>query len=920
MNGRTIGDPFGDFTSFQANGNSVVDYLVTSESLINKIATFSVGEFIPWLSDHCPIVYDLELNEMIDKSLPKKALKYAPKRYIWSEKGSERFKNELNKCVNREKLQNALNLDYTDPSKVVDYITNFLINVADDAKIKIASKYSKIDNPPWFDKECVKLKNEIKRIGKERKSLPNCEITRSKLSQAKKALKKLVKCNKYRFKTTLLQEMNWKRKDAKTFWKLLDKLDKKQRPDLLELGISTNKWVDHFKNVLYNPSESKKLPKNTKEKGPLDFAISDEEIKLGSYILRLGKAPGQDIISNEMISCLLELNPELIKKLFKAIFLNPTVINNWRTSMITPIHKKGSKTNPDNYRGISLISCLAKCFLAILNQRMLKFVTDNKILSRNQLGFLPGNRTSDALIIIHNLVDHYCHKNKKFLYGCFVDFSKAFDTIPRKIMFEKLLKYDISGKFYDCLVNLYTEDQACVKLSKHISETFSINQGVKQGCILSPLLFNLFMSDLPEKIEAEGNEPPQFFSNEQCGCLIWADDLLILSESAQGLQKMLDTLCVFSENNRLKVNMDKTKVMIFNKCGRHIHRRFTLGNVKIDTTREYKYLGFKLTPSGEINSGLSDLKDRASKALIKLRKKLGPMFRKYPLTTIKLFDSLIKPILLYGSDFWGILKMPNNKPLETLFLSFCKQLLGVQKQTTNIGVLLELGLVPLHLQAKINAIKNWNRIGKLKTANTITTLSYFNALDKELLWPGQIKLNLSQIGMREIFTSNTQDPNCHVKIFQRLKDIFHQESFAQMHEQNSKLRTYKHLKTEIGFESYINIIPNEEERVALTKLRLSNHELMIEKGRHMKIEKELRFCPLCPNEIEDETHFLIICKAFKEERKTLFVEMNKADRNFEGKNSLEKVKFLLKNKHTIKITSQFTKKCFQLRETLISKL
>ena len=174
--------------------------------------------------------------------------------------------------------------------------------------------------------------------------------------------------------------------------------------------------------------------------------------------------------------------------------------------------------------------------------------------------------------------------------------------------------------------------------------------------------------------------------------------------------------------------------------------------------------------------------------------------------------------------------------------------------------------------------------------------------------------------MREIFTSNTQDPNCHVKIFQRLKDIFHQESFAQMHEESSKLRTYKHLKTEIGFESYINLIPNEEERVALPKLRLSNHELVIEKGRHVKIEKELRRCPLCHNEIEDETHFLILCKAFIEERKTLFEDMNKVDRDFLGKNSLKQVKFLLKNKHTIKITSQFTKKCFQLRETLISKL
>ena len=107
-----------------------------------------------------------------------------------------------------------------------------------------------------------------------------------------------------------------------------------------------------------------------------------------------------------------------------------------------------------------------------------------------------------------------------------------------------------------------------------------------------------------------------------------------------------------------------------------------------------------MTPSGEINSGLKDLKDRALRALYKLKKKMGITFRKLPTTTIKLFRSLIEPILLYASDFWGILKMPSNNPIETLFMSFCKQILGVQKQTTNDGVLLELGQFPLHVLAK----------------------------------------------------------------------------------------------------------------------------------------------------------------------------------------------------------------------------
>ena len=309
--------------------------------------------------------------------------------------------------------------------------------------------------------------------------------------------------------------------------------------------------------------------------------------------MRAGKSCGYDGISNEMISCLLQVHPELIKKIFNAILHHPSIINKWRISLITPIHKKGSKVNPDNYRGISLLSCFSKIFFSILNQRLLQFVIENKILSKAQLGFLPGNRNSDALLILHNLIDYYCHKNKKYIFGCFVDFSKAFDSIPRHTLFEKLLRHNINGKFYDCLANLYVEDQSCVKVSNKISNTFSVNQGVKQGCVLSPLLFNIFMSDLPDTLEYGINEHIEIAPNVSCSCLLWADDLLNLSPSETGLQNMLNNLHFFSETNGLKANLDKTKVMIFNKTGRHIHRNFFMGGTKVNTTREYKYLGFK---------------------------------------------------------------------------------------------------------------------------------------------------------------------------------------------------------------------------------------------------------------------------------------------------------------------------------------
>ena len=165
------------------------------------------------------------------------------------------------------------------------------------------------------------------------------------------------------------------------------------------------------------------------------------------------------------------------------------------------------------------------------------------------------------------------------------------------------------------------------------------------------------------------------------------------------MDNMLSALKSVSEKNGMTLNTKKTKIMTFNKGGRHIRENFFFGEDRIETTRQYKYLGFLVTPSGEINSGLKDLKDRALRALHKLKNKMGITFRKHPTTTIKLFRSLIEPMLLYASDFWGILKMPSNNPIETLFMSFCKQLLGVQKQSMNDGVLLELGQFPLLILA-----------------------------------------------------------------------------------------------------------------------------------------------------------------------------------------------------------------------------
>ena len=329
----------------------------------------------------------------------------------------------------------------------------------------------------------------------------------------------------------------------------------------------------------------------------------------------------------------------------------------------------------------------------ILNNRLQTYVKENKILADEQLGFISGNRTSDAHIILHNIIQKYCHKEGKRIYSCFIDFSKAFDNISRKILFEKLKFYGITGNFYNVLKNMYCNDTIKIKLGDHLSDTIYPNQGVRQGCILSPLLFNIYLANLPGRLSTAIDGPK--IGDKNLNSIIWADDLVILSESEEGLNKKLHELALFAEENVLTINSEKTKAMIFNKTGRLIRRNFKYKNTNIETVREYKYLGFVIVPSGSIIPGMIDLKSRGNRAIAKIRSTMGEYFKTKPSIAIKLFNTLVKPVLLYMADLWGCLKMPKNNPIEIVQSKFLKQVLGVQIQTTNVGVLLETGELPI---------------------------------------------------------------------------------------------------------------------------------------------------------------------------------------------------------------------------------
>ncbi len=225
----------------------------------------------------------------------------------------------------------------------------------------------------------------------------------------------------------------------------------------------------------------------------------------------------------------------------------------------------------------------------LLNNRLLYYLESNDILVDEQNGFRPGRSCIDHIFSLSTLVQNRLNENKS-TFAAFIDMEKAFDWIDRDLLFYKLLSYNITGKFYRAVVSLYCNTMSCVRLNQYITPWFNTVSGVRQGDVLSPTLFAVFINDLSTELKRLQVGIP--IGDEYISVLLYADDIVLLAENEEALQKMLDALGDWSRNWRLKVNCCKSKIIHFRKKQRPITQcNFTYQNTPIEIVCNYKYLG-----------------------------------------------------------------------------------------------------------------------------------------------------------------------------------------------------------------------------------------------------------------------------------------------------------------------------------------
>ena len=825
---------------------------------------------------------------------------------------------------------------------VTDF-TEALIAASKEAGLKTRNLKTEKNNgqkdPDWFDPECKMEKKKLIALGKQICKNPNSTRIREELFMKKRQFKKTCRNKKTRYMNKKIKELDFS--DSKSVWKNLKSLFKvtKQKQKQNHVDIKDFHHVFKKQNKA-NTNIQEQIIGNAdtdNSNGPLDSEITINELRQALNSLKPRKAAGNDKILNEiLIAGKLHLEKPLTS-LFNRILRAGVFPKSWCIGHIIPIYKKGDPSDPDNYRGITILSVLSKLFTSVLNNRLYKFLTDTGTLKLEQCGFRKNHSTADCIYTLKALIEKYVKRkpNKKhnLLFTCFVDFKKAFDSIPREILFKKLRMSGVTGKFYSLLKNMYSNDKSCIRQDNIVTETFECQNGVKQGCMLSPTLFNLFLSDLPQALNLVTKDQVEI-NSIPISCIMYADDLVILSKSAEGLQQYLNELEKYSNNSHISVNIDKTKIMIFNNQGKRMNKfQFYYNQLQLVNVSEFKYLGLVFNTHGNFTRARLELKKTALKALFKLRKEMGNHFRTDIKLTLRLFDTLIKPILLYGSEVRGIEnteKTESKDPGESVHMTFCKLLLGVNKHASHNACRGELGRLPIRAKASGRSLKFWINLQSSQDSK----LSNLTLLDSHLnmhktYWSHKIKNFLFKIGYGNIWL-NKEDAKSNQKrwaknIEVRINDITKQNWLSDIHDdhrknpkQGNKLRTYRIFKTALTFESYLNSVTNIKDRRELTKLRISDHCLEIEKGRHAKPYKkpEERICPNCtPHCIEDEYHFLTKCTLYDDLREKLAKEMeDKTNTRIKFLSDHYKFLTLINPAPKLqKIVAKYIRNCFEIR-------
>ena len=465
------------------------------------------------------------------------------------------------------------------------------------------------------------------------------------------------------------------------------KYDDKEKADILQ---------DQFSGVFIKESHNN-LPQmeSRTEKQIRDIQIIEKMVRKEILALNINKSCGPDEISPLLLTKLIDHITNPLVLLMNTTIKLGALPNDWKQAYVSPIYKKGSRNVAENYRPISLTSVVCKLMEKIVKEAVLTHLIENNLLSKKQFGFVSGRTTVTQLL---NYFDKCAEVVAKggVVDSIYFDFSKAFDTVPHKRLSIKLKAYGIEGNVLEWIEAFLSGREQVVRVNGELSDPKPVISGIPQGSVLGPLLFVVYINDLPDVVKSN--------------ILLFADDTKIFLqvksiEDSILLQKDIDALERWSTTWLLKFNIDKCHVLTLGKIDNIMHtHRYELYKDELDHVFEEKDLGVVIDMELTFEEHMSTKIKKANGIMGLIRR----TFSFLDIETFKqLYTSFVRPHLEYAQPVWSPHLRKHIKMVENVQIRATKLVDGL-KNLDYAERLDKLGLPTLlHRRERGDMIQLW---------------------------------------------------------------------------------------------------------------------------------------------------------------------------------------------------------------------
>lgn len=907
INGR-VGSS--NYTFCNAKGKSEIDYVFVPYDVISKITYFEIkscediiteldisslicdGSRVP---DHSMLIFEFKGSGVyVEEYCKGLGAKYGQTQ---RSKIFRKFKQNYmtNPALKRELLQRIEGMmsELATQSEIDECYEGVVVQIQKEmAKNARTGKRANTPNKPYWNERLSELWHHFDKCAKKLRNFKHHAELPKICSEYCSAMqdfdRELRKCKRNYDRGTCLEIDEMCKKDPKKFWNELNKLGPRKAHKTHCEALDCNGEVtretetvvkhwfkcyrDHsgqkqnesFDDEFYDRAltDLRKLEKTDVDIGPsiLNEYITKEEVSKVVFKGKKRKAVGIDNIAYEALqndTCV-----HVLHGLFNKCFDLGKVPTEWSKAIVVPISKgkKSISTEPLTFRGISLQSCIYKIYSGVLNNRVYSYFESEDKLSNCQNGFRKNRSCIDHVFSVTELIRSKITQKKK-IYGMFVDYKSAFDLVDHGLLMYSLRKMGISGKMIRAYQAIYAAPCSAINVNGILTPFFRNMVGTRQGDQSSPNLFGSFLQSLLDELENSGLGI-ETSSGDRLPVFAYADDILLLAESVEELQKLSDIVYEWSRKWRMVVNLEKTKIVVFR--GRRVIRpdvNVKYGGRIVEVVEGYRYLGVYLDENLTFDEYVTQISSAGGHALGGVMNKCHLLKDMGYTTFDRLYHSGVSSVLDYGAE---VVWLPKKSAclLEKVQQRACRYFLGVGRFSALCTLNAEMGWMSCASRSLLSKCRFYNRLLKMEETR-IPRKIFMETKDQPGSWAGELLVQLDRLGEARNWHKNVPLDLANVKEKIQQRDY---ELWCNEIQTKRKLDYFRTVKFDTKVTPLVRVPMPKSSRSLLSRLRNGSLMLRIEYGRYNREQRDERICELCNDGVEDANHFLYDCKALTEIR------------------------------------------------------